>query len=194
VSWSGENHGIESFLDGGRFAVHASFYRVLLSPHGMGHALFLLSDPEAVGQDPVCLTDAPELARWLEAGFQQHFGTDASRTALRDATLHADATFERSGDPTFEYVERVRAPGFEVDLVWSRAQEPIPADVPPARSLTRQHRMLSIFVPCDEARIVVNGRALPGTLIHRDLFGAPVWSAWLAFAETWIGAADGGVG
>jgi hypothetical protein len=143
VSWSGENHGIESFVDGTRFAAHASFYRVQISPHGIGHALFLLSDPGAVGQGPVCLTDAPELARWLEAGFQQHFGTEESRAALRCVAVHADATFDRSGDPALEYIERVRAPGLEVDLIWSRPREPIPADVPPPRSLTRRHQMLS---------------------------------------------------
>jgi hypothetical protein len=191
VSWSGENHGIELFLDGSRFAALASFFRVLISPHGTGHALFLLSDPEAVGQGPVLLTDAPELAQWLKVGFQEHFGTDRSRAALRDATLHADATFARSGDPRLEYIESVRAPEFEVDLVWSQPREPIPADVPPAQSLTREHQMLSIFVPCEQARIVVNGRPLPGTLVQRDLFSVPVKSAWLAFAETWIRPAGG---
>jgi hypothetical protein len=193
VSWTGENHGIESFVDGRRLAVHVSLFRAAFSPFGPGHALFLLVDPGAVGFDPVVLTDAPELARWLQAGFQEHFGTDASRAAIRAAVLRADATFAPSGDPRREYRERVRALGFEVDLVWSQPREPIPADVPVERSLTRRHQMLSVFVPCDDARIVVNGRRLPGTLVERELFGVPVRSAWLAFGETWIAATGEGV-
>ena len=47
VEWSGENPGI-SLKDQpeGPFVNLASFFRVVLSPHGRGHALVLLQSPQ----------------------------------------------------------------------------------------------------------------------------------------------------
>lgn len=46
VEWSGENPGISlKEQPDGPFTVLASFFRVVLSPHGRGHALVLLQSP-----------------------------------------------------------------------------------------------------------------------------------------------------
>ena len=43
VEWSGENPGISlKATPDGPFVALASFFRVVLSPHGRGHALVLL--------------------------------------------------------------------------------------------------------------------------------------------------------
>ena len=47
VDWSGENPGISLKEDvDGPFVALASFFRVVLSPHGRGHALVLLQSPQ----------------------------------------------------------------------------------------------------------------------------------------------------
>ena len=65
VEWSGENPGISLKSDpNGPFTTLASFFRVVLSPHGRGHALVLMQAPHQA--DPVlnlCLTDNEPLAR-----------------------------------------------------------------------------------------------------------------------------------
>ena len=62
VEWSGENPGI-SLKDrpDGRFVALASFFRVVLSPHGRGHALVLIQSPESaarlgIGRTTACMT------------------------------------------------------------------------------------------------------------------------------------------
>ena len=47
VEWSGENPGISlKEAPDGPFVALASFFRVVLSPHGRGHALVLLQSPQ----------------------------------------------------------------------------------------------------------------------------------------------------
>jgi hypothetical protein len=59
VEWSGENPGISLKTDAdGPFTALASFFRVVLSPHGRGHALVLLESPQQAGAPGnLCLTD-----------------------------------------------------------------------------------------------------------------------------------------
>jgi hypothetical protein len=48
--------------------------------------------------------------------------------------------------------------------------------------------MPSLFVGCEDASIVVNGRALPGKPVPREIAGHTISTAMLAFSETWIRA------
>ena len=59
VDWSGENPGMYlKETPDGPFVTLISFFRVVLSPHGRGHAAFLLldpgSEPQTSGSDPDC--------------------------------------------------------------------------------------------------------------------------------------------
>jgi hypothetical protein len=45
-----------------------------------------------------------------------------------------------------------------------------------------------LFVGCDTASITVNGKALPGEPIPREVAGHRISTAMLAFSETWIRA------
>ncbi len=71
VDWSGENPGISlKETPDGPFVALASFFRVVLSPHGQGHALVLLQSPQdANAAGNVCYHDNEALARYLIAGF-----------------------------------------------------------------------------------------------------------------------------
>ena len=65
VEWSGENPGISlKETPDGPFVALASFFRVVLSPHGRGHALVLMQSPQDAGAaGNVCLHDNEKLAR-----------------------------------------------------------------------------------------------------------------------------------
>ena len=62
VEWSGENPGISLKESAeGAFTTLASFFRVVLSPHGRGHALVLMLSPQDAAppgdRANMCLTD-----------------------------------------------------------------------------------------------------------------------------------------
>ena len=78
VDWSGENPGItlKATVDGETTCL-VSFFRVVVSPHGVGHAAFVLTDPLLKGQGEAvntCFTDNEPLARYLLSDFVSHFG------------------------------------------------------------------------------------------------------------------------
>src|SRR5262245_60185354 len=64
VEWSGENPGISLKQDpNGPFVALASFFRVVLSPHGRGHALVLMQAPQdGAARTNVVLHDNEKLA------------------------------------------------------------------------------------------------------------------------------------
>src|SRR5690348_7438719 len=79
VEWSGENPGISlKETADGPFVTLASFFRVVLSPHGRGHALVLLQSPQdrspPADRANLCLTDNEAMARYLVGEFVANFG------------------------------------------------------------------------------------------------------------------------
>ncbi|MET0532057.1 MAG: hypothetical protein ABW003_27620 [Microvirga sp.] len=48
--------------------------------------------------------------------------------------------------------------------------------------------MPSLFVGCQGATVTVNGRALAGKPVPREMAAHTITSAMLAFSETWIRA------
>ena len=87
VEWSGENPGISlKETPDGPFVALASFFRVVLSPHGRGHALVLLQSPEdarpPAERGNFCLHDNEALARYLVAEFVSHFGAFKGQAGL----------------------------------------------------------------------------------------------------------------
>jgi hypothetical protein len=191
VDWSGENPGISLKNDpNGPFTALASFFRVVLSPHGRGHALVLLQSPQEAnppaGQANLCLTDNESLARFLVDGFVANFGAFKGTPGLAGMSYRKLDAVAASGDPGSRYSETVRAGDMTVELTWSGLGAPFCFAFPPDRSATGQHHMPSLFVPCTDASITVNGRALPGKPVPREVAGHPISTAMLAFSETWI--------
>ena len=79
VEWSGENPGISlKKAPDGPFVALASFFRVVLSPHGRGHALVRLQSPQEAHPPAeranYCLHDNEALARYLVSDFVSNFG------------------------------------------------------------------------------------------------------------------------
>src|SRR5512143_1381377 len=79
VDWSGENPGMYlKEAPDGPFVTLISYFRVVLSPHGRGHAAFILQDPYGDGAEAqrpnLCITDNEPLAAYLRDGFVARFG------------------------------------------------------------------------------------------------------------------------
>ncbi|MBX3499396.1 MAG: hypothetical protein KF889_08135 [Alphaproteobacteria bacterium] len=188
VDWSGENPGI-SLKDNpdGPFVALASFFRVVLSPHGQGHALVLLQSPQdANGTGNVCYHDNEALARYLIAGFVSNFGAWKGLPGLAGIKYLRADSFTSSGDPLASYSETVKAGDTSVVLNWSGLGKPFCFALPPDKSATGKHHMPSLFVGCQDATITVNGRKLSGRPVPREVAGHKISTAMLAFSETWI--------
>ena len=190
VEWSGENPGISlKQTPDGPFVALASFFRVVLSPYGRGHALVLLQAPQdgsAAGN--VCLHDNEKLARYLVSDFVSHFGAWKGLPGLQGLNYRALDSVAASGDPASSYSETVKAGDITAQLTWSGLGKPFCFALPPEKSATGKHSMPSLFVPCQNATITVNGKVLPGKPAPREMAGHKFSTAMLAFSETWIRA------
>lgn len=189
VEWSGENPGISLKEDpSGSFTTLASFFRVVLSPHGRGHALVLLQSPQEASPGNVCVTDNEPLARWLVAEYVSHFGAWRGLAGLQSLNYRKLDSVEADGDAITRYGETVKAGDLTVKLDWSGLGKPFCFALAPGQSATGKHHMPSLFVGCDKATVTVNGKPRPGAPIPRDVAGQRISTAMLAFSETWIRA------
>lgn len=190
VEWSGENPGISLKENpDGPFVALASFFRVVLSPHGRGHALVLMQSPQDAGAaGNVCLHDNEKLARYLVSDFVSNFGSWKGLPGLRGLNYRLLDSVEASGDAGSTYHETVKAGDMTVRMTWSGLGKPFCFALPPDKSATGVHYVPSLFVPCQTANVTVNGKTLPGKPAPRELAGHKFSTAMLAFSETWIRA------
>ena len=191
VEWSGENPGISLKEDpNGPFTTLASFFRVVLSPHGRGHALVLAQSPHEANptaeRGNYVFHDNDKLAHYLVKEFIANFGAWKGLPVLGNLHFRRLDSVEASGDPSSSYSETVTAPDMNIKLTWSGLGKPFCFALPPDRSATGKHHMPSLFVGCQTATITVNGVTLPGKPIPRDVAGHTISTAMLAFSETWI--------
>ena len=188
-----ENPGISlKETPDGPFVVLASFFRVVLSPHGRGHVLVLLqslheANPRAE-RGNYCLHDNEALARYLVTDFVSNFGAFKGVAGLRGLVYRRLDSVAASGDPASTYNETVNAGDLNVRLTWTGLGDPFCFALPPDRSATGKHHMPSSIVGCQAATVTVNGRTLAGKPVPREMAGHTITTAMLAFSETWIRA------
>jgi hypothetical protein len=191
VDWSGENPGMYlKETPDGPFVTLISFFRVVRSPHGRGHAAFLLLDPHGSGQTPgkpnLCLTDNEALARYLTDGYVRHFAAFRGTAGLASCRVERGSDFVASGDALSAYTERFRGPMGEVSLTWEGLTDAFMVELPKEKSATGQHDMFSLFVTASGVRVSIAGKGVAGRPVPRDMAGKVTSTAFLAFSETWV--------
>jgi hypothetical protein len=192
IDWSGENPGITLKAGPeGETTCLVSFFRVVVSPHGAGHAAFILTDPQLKGDGAAvntCFTDNEPLARYLLSDFVRYFGTWRGVPALEQLTYTPASSFTHTGDHTAGWTEQIAGPGVDVTLRWLALTEPFLVEYRKEQSATGHHEMFSLFVPAGEAEVIANGVRGTGVTGPRDVFGRQSSTAFLAFSETWLKA------
>jgi hypothetical protein len=175
VVMTGENSFIRLSKDGGKSLVtRASHWRVLWSPAGQGHVLFLETKSIQVFSDNVGMT------RYL----QQHIETLLHKPFGDEKLPVIDAKFERSGHSLATVEERILSTDTEIVMSWWDFLNPFILTMPPG-AMKRPIGVYSTFIPAKGAQLSVNGEAMPGEPFEQDRFGKASSSCCLAWSESW---------
>ena len=176
----------------GPFVTLVSFFRVVTSPHGKGHAAFMLLDPYGDGKNPekpnVCLTDNEPLAAYVQKGFVSHFGAFKGAKGLSNLQMKPGWDFMASGDGRTSHTEWFRSAIGQVNLTWDKLSAPFMVELMKEQSATGAHEMFSLFLESSLATITINGKPVAGKSFPRDWIDRKSTTAFLAFSETWIKA------
>jgi hypothetical protein len=179
VVMTGENSFIRLSDDGGKNLVdRVSHWRVLWSPAGQGHALFIESP--LLGKGPRVYADNAGVARFLQRSIE----TLLYKEFAAESLPIVDARFERSGNALSTVEERVVARGDEIVLSWWDLMAPFILTMPPG-AMNRPLGVYSTFLPARSAQLSVNGKAATAKVFLLDRFGKPASSCCLAWSESW---------
>lgn len=180
---TGENPFIRlSATDGGEITTNASFWRIIFSPAGPGHVLYLKS--ELTDGEWRIYSDNIAMARWLQSTVQGMLNPE-----LADLSLPVtDADFSRSGDYRDFWTESLTSFDEEISLTWFNPGDPLLIHTDPVSDPARPYGVCTVLVPVAGARLVVNGVQAAGTPWPREREGRPFSTSALAFSESWTAA------
>jgi hypothetical protein len=178
VVMTGENSFIRLSGDGGTTLVdRVSHWRVLWSPAGQGHALFIespLTKGIRVYSDNVGMT------RYLQRMIEKLLHAPFADESL--PVVHAE--FRRGGDSLSTVDELVSSQEDEIVLTWWDLIAPFVLTMPPG-ALKRPLGVYSTFIPARGAQLSVNGRVSSAKVFAQERFGKPSSSCCLAWSESW---------
>ena len=178
VVMTGENSFIRLSLDEGKtMDSRVSHWRVLWSPAGQGHALFI--EGSLAGKTKI-YSDNPGVARYL----QRHIESLLHKPFADESLPIADAEFTRSGNSLSTVEERMASATDEIILTWWDLMTPFILTMPPG-AMNRPLGVFSTFLPARSAQLSINGKAAPGKVFLMDRFGKPSSSCCLAWSESW---------
>jgi hypothetical protein len=179
VLMTGENSFIRLSDDGGRtIAERVSHWRVLWSPAGQGHALFI--DSSLAGKGPRVYADNPGVARYLQRTIETLLWKEFADESLPVVP----AVFTRSGDALSTMHELVESREDDIVLSWWDLMKPFILTMPPG-AMNRPIGVYSTFIPARSAQLSVNGRAASAAVFPMERFGRPASSCCLAWSESW---------
>ncbi|MSQ11869.1 MAG: hypothetical protein EXR48_04160 [Dehalococcoidia bacterium] len=162
---------------------NVSFWRILYSPHGAGHAAFIKCDLS--GKDNpkdktlAIYSDNEALVRWLQKEIQTMV------PELRDPKFPVrKSTFSRSGDTKAAWTEQIRSGKTTVSLTWGKLDKPFFLEVEGEPGI--RHIVRSFFIPSMDASLAMNGVRAVGRAFRSELAGRKASTCCLAFSESWL--------
>jgi hypothetical protein len=163
---------------GGDDLTICSFWRVLVSPEGPGHALFVRS--RALGNEVRIYGDSEAAARWLQdlESLMRPFFADK-------ATPVRPARFDRRREAQI-YVEHVATGDGQLRLEWRDLGEPFMTRLEPDNEFVGVWSVYSCLVPARAASFEVEGRSAAGEAFPDSVAGHPTSTCFLALGETWL--------
>ena len=181
VVMTGENSFIRLSDDGGKtIADRVSHWRVLWSPAGQGHVLFIESP--LTGKGPRVYADNAGVARFL----QRTIEVLLHRPFAEETLPVGDAEFTRGGNSLSTVEERIATNDGEIVMTWWDLLPPFVLTVPPG-AMNRPIGVYSTFLPARGAQLAVSGQCATAKVFLQDRFGRSSTSCVLAWSETWTG-------
>ena len=177
---TGENPFIRlSETDGGTVTTNASFWRILISPAGPGHVLYLKSE---LTQDRWRIySDNIAMTRWLQKTVQGMLNDQLSDVSLPVT----DAAFDKGGDARDFWSERAESHAEKVTLTWYDIGEPLLIHTQPGPPPGRKYGVCTVLIPTLGARLTINGEQAKGRPFPTQREGKPFSTCALAFSESW---------
>ncbi len=177
---TGENPFIRlSEKDGDPNKTDASFWRIIFSPAGMGHVLYLKS--ELTENRWRIYSDNAAMARWLQSTVQGMLNAETADTTIPVL----DARFSKSGDARTSWTEQVVARNEEIRLTWHQIGDPLLIHTQPNAIPGRRYGVCTVLVPALGASLSLNGKQAAGRPWPREREGRPFSTCALAFSESW---------
>jgi len=183
VILTGENSVIRlNKTDSDAFTTNATFWRLLSSPAGPGHVLYIKSElTEArwrIYSDNIAMT------RWLQSTV-----LGAINAELRDPTMPvAEALFSKTGGARDFWTERLDARDEEIALTWHELGEPFLVHTQPNSIPGRPYGMCTVLIPALGARLTRNGIDAEGRPWPREREGRAPSTCVLGLCESWTEA------
>ena len=180
VRVTGENSFIRLVLEeDGPQTTRVSHWRVLYSPSGGGHVLFIKSD--LIDDEIRVYSDNIALARWLQGEIESMLFAEFADQSVPVV----EAEFTKTGDGRSFWTERVESDDDIISLTWYDFIEPFML-VNPAGTGGRSHGVYSCFIPALNAQITINGDVVEGNVVKELRGDKPTSTACLAWSETWV--------
>ena len=177
---TGENPFIRlSHKDGDPNSTDASYWRIIFSPAGPGHVLYLKSELTE-GRWRI-YSDNIAMARWLQTTVQGMLNAELKNLDIPVT----DAAFGKSGDPRYFWTEHVEAHDTDLALTWYDIGEPLLIHTTPQTDPARPYGVCTVLIPALGARLTRNGQQANGKPWPRQREGRPFSTCCLAFSESW---------
>lgn len=181
IRLTGENSFIRLSHDGGaNQATRTSHWRVLYSPAGAGHVLFIKSDE--TDNEVRIYADNIALARWLQDEIECLLFPEFADQEIPVS----DAEFTKSGDVRSFWTEKVLSDDDEIHLTWYDFLEPYMLRVEAGSVPGRPHGVYSCFIPSRRAQLTINGNVVEGDPWLEMRGDKQSSSSCLAWSETWV--------
>lgn len=180
VVLTGENPFIKiSEKDGDPLSTDASFWRILFSPAGPGHVLYIKS--ELTDDEWRIYSDNIAMARWLQGTIQGMLNPVTADTAIPVT----EAEFTKSGDQRDFWTETIHGEDAEISMTWYDCGDPLLVHTDPTADPNRPYGVCTVLIPAAGARLTVNGVQAKGQAWPREREGRPFSTSCLAFSESW---------
>jgi hypothetical protein len=190
VFFSGENPGMTLYVPGTEQVVAVvSYWHCTDSPWGVGHALILWLGTDTplatdVGHGAI-FTDNLELARVLVKNLTQHF--PEFQDVPIETLAYIDAHCEHTYDAT-SYRVVCQPPNAQIELEWVEVLDRKQIIWPRFPAGETVYDLTTVICPCRAGHIQINGALTGGEVkLIQTADGLFSSTAFLAFAETWIG-------
>lgn len=190
IFFSGENPGMTLYTPGTEETLAvASYWHCTDSPMGVGHALVLWLKDEniAIGHGGI-FTDNLKLAEILVKKLTQYFPEfeNVPASSLQYIQAHCGHAYDAG-----IYRVTCQIPAAQVELEWNEPLDRKQILWPGFPAGEEAYDLNTVIRPCKNGGIQINGKGIDGEVkVTQNAEGIHSSSAFLAFAETWIGPVE----